>query len=230
MLLASLGRNKMAVNTDPPVQLQGGTDSSQKDAFINENFRKLSDSLNPFQISDGTTNILNIGQDSTGAYSMKVAKPGYNAFDAPDDQLIFNSNQNVLKIVKSGTAVLSFNFPSLGVGTGGLVGESGGSQLTIPHGLGYVPVVSVYANQFSSGEVYVPISSGSIASFALNNFPQIVLGTASQTSTIYAYSIAADNTNLYIDIFRSYARNASTVDGISGTIDIKYYLFQETAN
>lgn len=94
----------MAVNTSPPVQLQNGTDQSQKDAFINENFRALVDSLNPFQISDGNTNILSIGQDSTGKYSMKVAKTGFDAYNATDDQLVFNSNQNNLKVLATGTA------------------------------------------------------------------------------------------------------------------------------
>lgn len=65
-------------------------------------------------------------------FAMKVAKDGYDATTATNDQLVFNSEQNVFKIVSKGTATI------------GAVGASAIGSTTITHGLGYIPAVLAY--------------------------------------------------------------------------------------
>lgn len=81
--------------------------------------------------NNGTNNVGLFGFDDTGTMVVKVAKPGYDANSATDDQLIFNSAQNVFKIVQKGTAIV----PT----TGGKL-----TSLKIYHNLGYVPMVLGY--------------------------------------------------------------------------------------
>lgn len=58
----------MAANNEPPIQLHPGQDDSIRTAFINENFRKISDSFNPLRISDGTNDRIIIGRYDTEQY------------------------------------------------------------------------------------------------------------------------------------------------------------------
>lgn len=58
----------MGINNSPPIQLHPYLDKNQTTAFINENFRKLSDGFNPLQISDGTSNRVTIGKYGTSQY------------------------------------------------------------------------------------------------------------------------------------------------------------------
>lgn len=71
----------MAVNTNTPVQLSPDLDKAQTTAFINENFRALSDSLNPLIVSDGTNNRIMIGKLPDGTYGIIVTAPGYDVTD-----------------------------------------------------------------------------------------------------------------------------------------------------
>jgi hypothetical protein len=58
----------MGINNSPPVQLSPDIDKAQTTAFINENFRKISDSFNPLQISDGTNNRITLGKYAASQY------------------------------------------------------------------------------------------------------------------------------------------------------------------
>ena len=60
----------MGINNNPPVQLHPDLDKQQSTAFINENFRKLSDGFNPLQISDGTNERVTIGKYATSQYGI----------------------------------------------------------------------------------------------------------------------------------------------------------------
>ena len=90
----------MAANNDAPIQLHPDLDERNKTAFINENFRKLSDAFNPLRISDGSNDRIIIGRyeaseygivgvdkdgtrrcligvnPKTGAFGVYVSKPG----------------------------------------------------------------------------------------------------------------------------------------------------------
>lgn len=69
--------------------------------------------------------------NSLGKPILKVAKEGYDATTATNDQLIFNSDQNVFKIVTNSTT-------SLTTSTGGA------TDRVVAHNLGYVPVMLAY--------------------------------------------------------------------------------------
>ena len=60
----------MAANNEPPVQLHPGQDDSIRTAFINENFRKISDSFNPLRISDGSSDRIVIGRYESSEYGI----------------------------------------------------------------------------------------------------------------------------------------------------------------
>lgn len=87
---------------------------------------------------DGTPRVIMgaTGIDSaTGAtqYGLKVSKPGFDATTATDSELVFNSNQNVFKIVR----VVEFSYTMTAAD---LVANY--VMLTIPHGLDTIPQVT----------------------------------------------------------------------------------------
>jgi hypothetical protein len=65
----------VGVNNNPPIQIHPEIDKSTMVAYINENFRKISDGFNPLIISDGRKDRLAIGRDKTGNYGVTY----YNA-------------------------------------------------------------------------------------------------------------------------------------------------------
>ncbi len=94
-------------------------------------------------VRNNNYNVALFGLDDAGKVVVKVAKDGYNADTATDAQLIFNSSQNVFKIVVSATATRLV--PSLTAGAT--------DTLTIPHNLGYIPSVMAYVN--GAGSTYL---------------------------------------------------------------------------
>ena len=204
----------MAVNTNPPVQLHPDLDRNQSTAFINENFRKLSDSLSPFQISDGSNNILNIGKDSTGAYSMKVAKPGYDAFNASDANLIFNSNQNVLKVVTTGSVVLPTYTVTSGAGWA-VSSVAIPPNAVVAHNIGGAPMV------FAFMQVTGP---GGATLLALPSTDSGLVGTAYYSTHTY---FAINGT--YMEIGQSTITNGNVGTMTAGGQTIVYWILQESA-
>lgn len=67
--------------------------------------------------SDGSNQRLLIGPDSTHADVIKISKPGYDASTAADANLIFNSGQNLFKILEVKTATVAAL--TQGAGSGG---------------------------------------------------------------------------------------------------------------
>lgn len=96
-------------------------------------------------VNDGNTNVVQLGSLGTsGQYGLKVAKPGFDVTTTTNDNLIFNSNQNALKVVQSGEITM----PSTTLAAGGL------TSVVVSHNLGYVPATLVYGRQVS---VYFPL-------------------------------------------------------------------------
>lgn len=149
------------------------------------------DNLNPIAL---------LGKDSQGKIVVKVARDGQNVITAPDNELIFNSEQDVFKIVLSGTA--SGNLPSAG----------SINTITIPHNLGFTPIPMVF---LSGGGHYSPLP----AVPALGDGPSFTGIRVDQLMTV-----SVDNENLYIQ----QALSPQAASGYAVTY--KYYLLQETAN
>lgn len=139
---------------------------------------------------------------------IRISKEGFDAKTTSNENLIFNSEQNVFKIAKSGTATLA----ALTINTGGASwGASAGSNaLVIPHGLGYVPAILAYwdtGGEYSS----LPVTRNIQAS----------------GSSFLMYSILAfvDATNITL----SSELTGYNVNTSFGSVNIKYYLLQESA-
>lgn len=105
-------------------------------------------------INDASNNHVALaGKDSTGTVVFKVAKPGFNAITATNDQLIFNSSQNMFKIVKAGTIT---------------VVVSGGTGTTVvPHGLGYASAYDAYLTGLAGGAIFKMPYYGSVTSLGV---------------------------------------------------------------
>lgn len=72
-----------------------------------------------------------LGKDSAGNIVVKVAMSGQNVISAPDNELIFNSQQDTFKIVDKLSTTFTVTSTTSAVGYG---------TATITHNLGYVPL------------------------------------------------------------------------------------------
>lgn len=182
-----------------------------------------------FAVNDGTNDIMFAGEDSTTSPPttyVKIAKSGFDAKTATNSQLIFNSEQDIFKIVTTGTVSL----PSYVL----VAGQLRGDLITIPHGLSFTPVLNAYGlvNYYT----FIGITGGGGGSIStINAYVQLpyIAFTPMIDSNISAYQILAsvDATNLYF----SYAyETVSAGSGGSGYVfpatTIRYYVLAETAN
>lgn len=156
--------------------------------------------------------IAQFGTFPDGTTGLKVAKSGVEVSAATNDQLIFNSNQDVFKIVKTGTA--SITPPSSW-------GGGNAQTVTIVHSLSSSPAFLVYVNN----PVGIP---GTVYAGQLSSVPSVIWGpSASGGVGFYLSSARVDGTNLYIDLVNLLS---STQTGVNAyTWNYKYYILQETA-
>ena len=142
-----------------------------------------------------------------GTYGMWVSKPGVNVTTTTTTGLIFNSNQDVFKIVQSGILTM----PNTTANTGSARYISGTvGNLTVAHGLGYAPVVFAYAN-FGGGYLLLPwVTMGSISATAF---------------TQYTFTAEVDAINIYL-VANSFAYGP--VNDTYGGFPVKYFLLQES--
>lgn len=139
--------------------LRSGTDMDQLLAILNKNFGELDGETitkvfsvsqsNPGFIQGKLPNGLGYGFlmytpdnkvaiacyiDANGQPVLRVAKEGFDAVTGTNDQLIFNSAQNIFKIVDTDTATI--NVPSSA--------DDFSDSITIDHNLGFVPSYDAY--------------------------------------------------------------------------------------
>lgn len=166
-------------------------------------------------VNDGTNDIMFAGQDSTTTPAttyVKIAKTGFDAKTATGSNLVFNSNQDILKVVLTGTAVI--NVPS---------STNDFAQLTtINHNLGFKPAVLAYMLPpvtYATGINNVPLPFFDYTLFDSSNAANIrgwhINGLGDITSiseTIVTFRLA------FVNNFSSYIGNWT----------FKYYLLQES--
>ena len=171
--------------------------------------------------NNGTNNVGLFGFDDTGTMVVKVAKPGYDANSATNDQLVFNSSQNVFKIVdKLTTTIPSF---SLAAGAGNRF-----KIITIPHLQSSTPLVEIYVQSY-----LVNFSVGGFISSTYTPLPVVYDGSpntyvfpaADMSSYPLTIRYAVDSTNIYIQA--SYASTAATT---VNDIPVTYFIKQESAS
>lgn len=132
----------------------------------------------------------------------RIAEAGFDAQTTDESHLIFNSEQNVFKVVKSDTISLTYD-------------GSVGTYATAPHGLTTIPIVMAYVKlpddaDFSPmGGEYVPMPAYS-----------------NRTGLPFFQCIqSADETNIYFRVHDIYSSGGSPK-----TYQFRYYVLQETAN
>lgn len=157
------------------------------------------------------------GNFPDGSIALKVAKPGFDVRTATDEQLVFNSGQDIFKIIVAGT----HTFPAISsVGANGEVDQS----VTIPHNLGFVPSYQAFAQVYNSGAaVFKSFPANYYVPFGFSiNFGDVL---ATQMNNLLGSGI--DAFNLYL------GRAAQNGDGSNAhpasQVFVKYYILQETA-
>lgn len=176
---------------------------------VNEWGRRISaeDRTKIIKDASGTQRIL-FGEGQNQFYGMKVSQSGYDVGSATDAQLIFNSNQNVFKIVK--IMPLSLDIPLSG-------GSGSFGSTTQAHGLIGTPAHQAF--------ITVDPFLAAFGSGTTNGPNPTVINAISGTSvvTIATSQVTVDATNV---IFTAYV-------GVIGSLTLhfsaKVYILQETA-
>lgn len=142
-------------------------------------------------------------------FGLKVAKAGADVLTAGDSDLIFNSEQNLFKIITSSSVTFAVASLTSGSTTTQTVAHK---QTGIPAVIAFVNGTgSTYltANQYYSVPVTIPVA------------------VAGKYEAGILYGFRVDATNIYFDV--SNYTSASPITDI-GTATFKYYVLQETAN
>lgn len=183
---------------------------------LNEWARQLSNEDRTKIIKDdsGTERLLlgyEQGGFGGGNIGLKISQEGIGVVGADDSDLIFNSSQNVLKIVQSGT--LDLTQASVASPGAGNYASGTGTLATLSHGLDYTPAYIVYL-EFSTGvRALLPFDNFSTPS-----------ATQARWDTYYA---AISASSLFIQYRISvYGMGAAT---FAPPVAAKYYLLQESA-
>lgn len=176
--------------------------------------------------SDGSTNlkffdingigVAQFGRFADNSTALKVAKSGVEVSTATDNQLIFNSSQDIFKIVVTGTATVT-----VGPGDNFIT-----KTTTIAHGLGYTPIVMGFVDAASSiltagGRVITPYAmyeEQSATGGFIDNSIYILIGL---------FTVTADATNIYCSVG---THKADFYTQLQGDWQFKYYILQETAS
>lgn len=198
-------------------QLIGGdtTNTSAIVNQVNQNIAqlKVQDVTNIFKDDTGTRRVL-LGKGKDGFYGMKVSQAGTDVYDGADEDMVFNSDNNLFKIALTGTTSL----------TPPASWDRGDEQVaTIPHGLSYKPAFLVYVENpnISGAGYYVP---------GLSIVPSTIHLIASY-DVVFASFAYVDETNLYINLQYFNSAGSSPAAGFDiFTWNYKYYILQETAN
>jgi hypothetical protein len=160
-------------------------------------------------INDGTTNRILLGQYQNTFSGLKVSKQGKDVVTASNQDLIFNSEQNVLKIINTNTT--SINVPNpLPTGT---------ITATVPHNQTFAPAFLAF------------VSTPALAAYGIPNsqivgLPYILptsIGTADAPLLVQART---DASSIYFDIINY---QSAALPDLGGTWSFKYYILQESA-
>ena len=132
-----------------------------------------------FKDRTGTNRVL-LGSGADDFYGLKVSKSGVDVYGASDDQLVFNSEQNVFKIVSTGST--SITLPA---------SPNDSYSVTVAHGLSTVPAVIAYVDDgTSSTRVQMP-------------YYMLSLGTPNEVKAAFFFLV--DDTNITFIITTNYS-------------------------
>lgn len=159
--------------------------------------------------SNVTTPQVLMGNQVNKGEGFYVTKPGIDVTTAKNDSdFIFNSNQNVFKIVKEGTLTV----PGITVSSTAGNYTSNGTDVSSPHNLDFIPALLAY---YGDGTFYVPLQ------YSVNFSP------TSSSAVWYTITPFVDSVNVSVNFDVMVFGNTSFT--LQDT-PIKYYLMQQTAN
>lgn len=167
-----------------------------------------------FKDDTGTRRVL-MGRGPSGFYGMKVSQEGNDVYDATDDQLVFNSDNNIFKIVQTGEITVTPPFTGSPPNT-----QSGTHTTSLAHGLSFTPAYIAY--------VTIPSTAG-LSGGDLSQTPLIYpddTGGASRGTIFVMCDLVVDSTNITAKV---YQRNNIDYSPADPNFVFKYYLLQETA-
>lgn len=167
---------------------------------------------------DSNIRRLHLGTYPDGTVKAKLSKNTFDVSTATNDQLIWSSDFNNFKIVRSATTTI----PAANLGVSGFQADS----IVISHGLTFIPILQPYClvnytygiatSSFNVIPAYVPLPYngivGLLPSTNVNNF---------------YISAAIDSANIYFSWV--YGCNSSGGYNFPAVL-IRYYLLQETVN
>lgn len=178
----------------------------------------------------GGVGLAQFGIFGNGKLALKIAKDGFDAATATDDQLIFNSGQNIFKIVKK---ITDRSIPQFTTTYDGSTYTTGGALLTVPHGLTFTPKTEVFVQGqmvnfvtsalITSTYVPLPIYPGHASSLNLYIFPNSSGGSSYAGVSII---FGVDATNVYVQANLLLTGN---VPDTIAAIPVSIFLLQETA-
>lgn len=178
---------------------------------INQNIAQLKVDEQTKIVKDdtGTRRVL-LGKGADGFYGLKVSKGSYDVYSTDDENLIFNSNNNLFKIIDSGTvSIPSGTTPSASVED---------YSVDVSHSLGFAPLVIAYTVE----------SNDSLRLFGVLNIDSSTL-TGGFVETQVMTDEEIFSTDTYVRFYVAHTNaTGSGVDFLGRTI--KYYILQETAN
>lgn len=157
-------------------------------------------------VSDGKNDILFAGREADGSIVVKVAKTGFDAKTASGNNLIFNSGQDIFKIVQKGSTTITVPTPS-GVGAS-IIGD------LIPHNQTHRPTIIANITSSSTGTGGTGNTPTPWTSFSGTGNLQFI----ADFNTI-------DDTN-----FQFYVQWITSTTQFSGIWTFTYYILQESFN
>lgn len=197
------------------IPLTPGMDQATMATTVNQNFEQIAAENRSKVVRDesGTDRII-FGRYPDGNYGLKVSKPGVDVSTAEDNDLIFNSSNNLFKIVDSGTVPMTL--PDIPNGTKADVSQ------TVAHNLGYSPLVIAFITQTNpqSPAVETRLFGASSVQAKSVSTAGVVISYVSDEKVI------ASATNV---TFNWSVSNAAGYAQQAQTATIKYYLLSETA-
>lgn len=172
---------------------------------VNEWGRALSneDRTKLYKDNSGKNRII-IGLLPNGDHGMRVSQEGFDVVEAADDELVFNSSQNIPKIVASGTKTL------IAATSSSVAADVDISSL----GLENPPLLLCAA-----------VSPASSATYLSMPFVQDPSTTSKVVATSWVNFIPGTDEEIRFQV-----ELGSAAAGYAGTWTFKYYVLQETAN
>lgn len=180
-----------------------GSDLNSTQTQMNKNILELknNETTTIFKDDTGTRRVL-LGKGADGFYGVKVSEAGKDVYSASDDELVFNSGQNVFKIVQTGEITVTH------------AASSTQDKVEINHGLSYTPAYLAFT--VTEDGYYQQAPYTLFKSSGVDVGKTYVAYDAYVNDTVFGCRVSTNSVS---------SRFADTYDVI-----FKYYLLQESAN